>query len=110
MAAVLVRRDAMSTGHTGPVRIPRLVLPAVLAVVLAAGGCSFEEAICSSGEYPVAAVRSRTGRACTPDGEEPPAGFVRFPAGRVPEHVGDEWDRYWATHTMDENGHELPPG
>jgi hypothetical protein len=72
-----------------------------------AGGCGYREAICSSGEYPVAAVRSATGRACVQDGEAPPAGFVRFPEGKVPKHVDDEWDRYWAGRLLDENGREI---
>jgi hypothetical protein len=83
----------------------------LLVAAVAAGGlagCSFREAICRSGEYPVAAVDSTTGRACVADGEEPPAGYVRFPAGKVPEHVGDEWDRYWGEHELDEHGKEVP--
>ena len=71
------------------------------------GGCLFREAICSSGEYPVAAVRSTTGRTCVEDGQEPPDGYVRFPDGKVPEHVGDEWDQYWHEHMLDENGREV---
>ncbi|MEU3459287.1 hypothetical protein ABZ721_04935 [Streptomyces sp. NPDC006733] len=66
-------------------------------------GCSTEDAICGGGEYPVLAVGS-TGRACAPNGQEPPAGYVRFPQGKVPEHVSDEWDTYWNTHTVDHNG------
>jgi hypothetical protein len=69
-------------------------------------GCSFQEAICSSGEYPVAAVRD-TGRACVRKGQAPPAGWVRFPQGKVPAHVGDRWDRYWKVHMLDENRHEV---
>jgi hypothetical protein len=85
---------------------------AVLAAVgvtgiLSAGGCGYRESICSSGEYPVAAVRSTTGRACAPDGQAPPAGYVRFPAGKVPQHVDDKWDRYWDEHMLDEKGHEV---
>jgi hypothetical protein len=75
--------------------------------MFAAGGCTLREAICSSGEYPVAAVRSTTGRACVADGQAPPAGYVRFPAGKVPKHVDDEWDRYWHEHLLDENGVEV---
>lgn len=78
-----------------------------LAVAVLIGGCSFQQAVCASGEYVVAAVRSTTGRTCTPDGEAPPAGYVRFPAGQVPEHVGDEWDRYWDEHMLDEKGAEV---
>jgi hypothetical protein len=74
-------------------------LPAVL--LLAA--CGFQEAICRSGEYPVMQVGG-TGRQCVADGEEPPAGFRRYPAGQEPKHVDDKWDVYWRTHTIDQNG------
>ena len=70
------------------------------------GGCA-PEAICSDGEYPVAAVRSTTGRACVADDEQPPAGYVRFPDGKVPQHVDDEWDLYWQSHMLDATGREL---
>ncbi|MCX5206408.1 hypothetical protein OG897_33995 [Streptomyces sp. NBC_00237] len=73
-----------------------------MAAVLALGGCA-QDAICGGGEYPVLNVGS-TGRACAPDGEEPPKGYVRFPEGKVPERVGDEWDEYWQTHTVDTDG------
>ncbi|WP_420918748.1 SCO0607 family lipoprotein [Streptomyces coelicoflavus] len=66
-------------------------------------GCSMEEAVCGGGEYPVLSVGG-TGTACAPNGEEPPEGYTRYPEGKVPEHVGDEWDTYWQTHTVDENG------
>lgn len=77
-----------------------------LASIFLVSGCG-PDAICSSGEYPVAAVRSTTGRACVADGQEPPAGFVRFPAGKVPQHVDDEWDQYWSGHLLDEKGQEV---
>ncbi|MFB9363640.1 SCO0607 family lipoprotein [Actinoplanes nipponensis] len=82
-----------------------------VAGILLAGGCGYEEKICSSGEYPVKAVRSLTGATCVPDGEEPPDGYVRFPEGKVPKVVNDDWDRYWEEHMLDENGRELsgPP-
>ncbi|MET8154412.1 SCO0607 family lipoprotein [Actinoplanes sp. NPDC049668] len=76
---------------------------AALAAALAAAGCSFNEAICRGGEYPVTAVGT-TGRDCVAEDREPPAGYVRFPEGKVPEHVGDEWDEYWKTHMIDETG------
>ncbi len=78
-----------------------------LAGILLTGGCGFREAICSTGEYPVAAVRSTTGRTCVPDGQAPPAGYVPFPEGKVPQHVGDDWDRYWGEHMLDEDGREI---
>jgi hypothetical protein len=78
----------------------------VLAGLLVAGGCS-PEAICASGEYPAQAVRSTTGRVCVAEGQPPPAGYVRFPEGKVPRHVDDEWDMYWRAHTLDEGGREV---
>jgi hypothetical protein len=87
-------------------RLPFLLGTAVLIAGLTTG-CSIREAICSSGEYPVAAVNSTSGRACVPDGEQPPAGYVRFPQGKVPQHVDDEWDIYWDEHKLDEHGSEM---
>ncbi|MFE0455870.1 SCO0607 family lipoprotein [Streptomyces sp. NPDC058914] len=86
-----------------------LALAGLTAVLLT--GCSIEEASCGGGEYPVLAVGS-TGSACVPDGEQPPAGYARYPEGKVPEHVGDKWDEYWSTHTLDEKGNiiEVPEG
>ena len=78
-----------------------------LAGMFLLSGCSLQDAMCSSGEYPVKAVRSTTGGACVPDGEEPPAGYVRYPEGKVPKHVDDEWDRYWSEHMLDEKGNEI---
>jgi len=85
--------------------------PVMLAVaVLIAGltaGCTIRQSICRSGEYPVAAVDSTSGRACVADGEQPPTGFVRFPEGKEPKHVDDEWDIYWRDHKLDERGVEM---
>lgn len=66
-------------------------------------GCSTEDASCGGGEYPVMTVGG-TGSACVSNGDEPPKGYVRYPEGKVPRHVGDKWDTYWSTHTIDENG------
>jgi hypothetical protein len=90
--------------HTMP-RIIRSLWGLALAGAAGAmlAGCSTEDASCGGGEYPVMAVGS-TGSACVPDGEEPPKGYVRYPEGKVPEHVGDKWDIYWNTHTVDKNG------
>ncbi|MGW7361906.1 SCO0607 family lipoprotein [Streptomyces sp. NPDC054841] len=83
------------------------------AAVVALTGCSFEyqEDICSSGEYPVLTVGG-TGGACVSDGEKPPAGFTRYPEGKVPQQVDDEWDVYWRTHTLDKDGNviDVPDG
>ena len=76
------------------------------AAVLTLSGCAgweYRENICSGGEYPVLAVGS-TGSACVSDEEEPSAGYARYPEGKVPQEVGDKWDVYWETHTLDEDG------
>ncbi|MFD3500763.1 SCO0607 family lipoprotein [Streptomyces sp. NPDC058676] len=79
-----------------------LVLAGTTAAVLLTG-CSTEDASCGGGEYGVLAVGS-TGTACVPDDQDPPEGYARYPKGKEPEHVGDKWDVYWETHTVDENG------
>lgn len=75
------------------------------AALVALTGCSFEyqEDICASQEYPVTTVNG-TGSACVPNGEEPPSGYVRYPEGKVPQQVDDQWDVYWRTHMLDEDG------
>jgi hypothetical protein len=81
---------------------------ASLAAVALAGGCTLKQAICRGGEYPVKAVGNATGRACVADGQEPPEGYVRYPAGKVPKHVDDEWDKYWSNKIVDKNGNIVP--
>ncbi|MEU8586017.1 hypothetical protein AB0C59_03255 [Streptomyces sp. NPDC048664] len=79
---------------------------AVAVTVTALTGCSssdFKDAICGGGEYPVLTVNG-TGSACVRNGEHPPAGYTRYPEGKVPQHVDDKWDVYWRTHTVDSNG------
>ncbi|MFC4036300.1 SCO0607 family lipoprotein [Streptomyces polygonati] len=61
--------------------------------------------MCMSNEYPVAAVGSSLGGACVTNGQQPPAGYVRYPKGQVPLHVDDTWDTYWQSHTLDAHGH-----
>lgn len=80
-----------------------LVTAATAVALTGCAGLQYEEHICSSGEYPVMSVGG-TGSACVSDGQEPPAGFVRYPEGKVPQKVGDTWDLYWDTHTLDKNG------
>ncbi|MDP9815272.1 SCO0607 family lipoprotein [Spirilliplanes yamanashiensis] len=82
----------------------------VTAATGAVAGCLGPDAICRSGEYPVKAVGNTTGAACVPDGEEPPAGYVRYPAGKEPRHVDDKWDRYWRTVVVDGNGAVVSEG
>ncbi|MFF9850702.1 SCO0607 family lipoprotein [Streptomyces litmocidini] len=88
----------------------RRSLPGLVAVGLTAAllltGCGFQirDRVCDSGHYPVKAVGNTTGADCAADGQEPPEGYVRYPAGQVPEYVDDEWDRYWSTVVVDETG------
>ncbi|MBF6510981.1 hypothetical protein IU422_24950 [Nocardia farcinica] len=81
---------------------PGLALACTTAAVLT--GCAwFGERVCRAEEYPVLAVGS-AGRTCVPDDQEPPPGFARYPDGKVPEKVDDEWDVYWRNRTLDEHG------
>ncbi|MFE4857816.1 SCO0607 family lipoprotein [Streptomyces sp. NPDC056670] len=97
---------------SGARRLGRLAAWAASSAVacLVVTGCSTQDAICGGGEYPVLNVGS-AGRACVDKHQDPPKGYVRFPQGKVPEHVGDKWDKYWQTHTVDGSGKitEVPP-
>ncbi|WP_117670014.1 SCO0607 family lipoprotein [Micromonospora sp. MW-13] len=82
-----------------------IVLAAVgLSGLMMTSGCSYVEDICGDGEYPVIAVGGQGGSACVPDGQEPTAPYVRYPQGKVPKHVDDEWDIYWRSHGIDDRG------
>ncbi|MFE9411559.1 SCO0607 family lipoprotein [Streptomyces sp. NPDC006704] len=96
------RAAESSSGRWRLKRLPAWVAAAA-AVFVAVTGCSTQDAICGGGEYPVLNVGS-AGRACVDEQQEPPQGYVRYPQGKVPEHVGDKWDKYWETHTIDRSG------
>ncbi|MFE7513282.1 SCO0607 family lipoprotein [Streptomyces sp. NPDC057540] len=89
-------------------RRPRRALPVLTVAGLAAAllltGCASGERVCGSGRYPVKAVGNASGQDCVADGQEPPRGWVRYPAGEVPEYVGDRWDRHWGTVVVDAEG------
>jgi len=78
------------------------IVAAAAGAVLSLGGCA-QDAICGSGDYPVLQVGG-TGRQCVAKGQQPPAGWSRFPAGQTPAHVDDKWDVFWRTHTLDKAG------
>ncbi|GGL99071.1 SCO0607 family lipoprotein [Micromonospora yangpuensis] len=82
------------------------ILLATLGLVgsMATSGCSFQDSICGDGDYPILAVGVNNGSDCIPKGQEPPAGWVHYPEGKVPKHVDDEWDVYWRDHGIDEQG------
>ncbi|MFI0938564.1 SCO0607 family lipoprotein [Streptomyces sp. NPDC021020] len=89
----------------GPVRTLALLLAgSAVAALTAACSVDLRDAICGSDEYPVAAVGSAGGGSCVPDKEQPPKGSVRYPEGKVPQHVDDKWDKYWQDHALDANG------
>jgi hypothetical protein len=81
-----------------------LGLTGTVVGLLLVAGCSTRERICKSGEYPVKAVGSSTGRTCVPDDREPGPGYVRYPAGRVPEYLDDTWDKHWRNVVFDADG------
>ncbi|GGS52559.1 hypothetical protein AB0E75_16980 [Streptomyces griseoviridis] len=89
--------------RTAPFRLAALAAGAALLALTGCAGFEYRENICGGGEYPVLAVGS-SGSACVADAEEPPAGYARYPEGKVPKQVDDKWDVYWNTHTLDENG------
>ncbi|XVV17120.1 SCO0607 family lipoprotein [Actinoplanes sp. CA-131856] len=85
----------------------RALLPAVaVAASLLTAACA-DQAICRNGEYPAAQINS-TGRTCVPDGQEPPAGYVRYPKDQEPRRTDDRWDQYWRSHVIDDKGAVAP--
>lgn len=83
---------------------------AVATTALFAAGCG-SDAVCGSGDYPVIQVGG-PGSACQREGVDPSPGYARYPAGKEPRHVDDEWDVFWRTHTVNRSGDivELGPG
>jgi len=84
--------------------IPRALAATGVVTAFLVGGCTLQDSVCRAEEYPVKAVGGTTGSTCVPDGEEPPEGYVRYPEGKVPQHVDDKWDKYWSDVVVDENG------
>lgn len=70
----------------------------VTFVAMTLAGCDnlIVEHMCSDGEYPVKPIDAGMGGQCVKDGEKPPAGLEAYPKGKVPEVVGDKWDKYWS--------------
>ena len=57
-------------------------------------GCTWQEGICSEGEYPVYALTNKNGGMCVRNGDPVPNGFAAYPDGRVPKSVNDKYDRW----------------
>ncbi len=68
---------------------------AAALLVTTLSSCSWDEHVCSDGEYPVKSANGGMGGACVKDGEEPPEQYERYPEGKVPRVLGDKWDVYW---------------
>jgi hypothetical protein len=82
----------------------KFLAPAVLLTAFLVTGCSGAEKICPGDQYPVKAVGNETGRTCVDKDKNPPDGYVRYPTGKVPKHVDDEWDVYWRDKIVDKDG------
>lgn len=67
------------------------VTVAGLGVVLA--GCSplQREAECMPNEYPVWSTDHSGGSACVKNGEAPPPGYAKYPAGHVPKYADQDY-------------------
>ncbi|MFG3201974.1 SCO0607 family lipoprotein [Streptomyces sp. NPDC048192] len=87
--------------------VPVLALAAAVTAFWLTGCAGWQERVCRPGEDPVLAVND-SGGDCVPKGEEPAPGWARYPRGKVPVYVGDEWDRYWSDRTLDEKGRVVP--
>ncbi|MEU8566852.1 hypothetical protein AB0C51_00555 [Streptomyces pathocidini] len=95
--------------RTAVTRVASGVLASAVALVTLTACAGYREDVCSEGEYPVLSVGG-TGSACVSNGEQPPAGFARYPEGKVPRQVDDKWDKYWNTHTLDKKGNIIDAG
>jgi hypothetical protein len=85
-------------------RIVHVLAAAGVSAVFLVSGCTLQDAVCSDGDYPVKRIGATEGSQCVPEKQEPPAGYVRYPEGKVPKHVDDEWDKYWSDKAIDSNG------
>ncbi|MCK7622367.1 hypothetical protein MUU72_04390 [Streptomyces sp. RS10V-4] len=99
------RRHAPTARAAGPVglRTVPVLVAAGAAAAAVLSGCSVRDAVCGNDAYPVQAVGS-SGSACVPKDQDPPAGYVRYPAGKEPRHVDDKWYTFWNSHTIDKHG------
>ncbi|MFI0898502.1 SCO0607 family lipoprotein [Streptomyces sp. NPDC020983] len=95
----------ISTG--GSRRTITLLLAGAAVITGLTAACSLDtrEGMCMPDEYPVAAIGYAGGGGCVSEGQKPPSGTVRYPAGEVPQYVDDKWDKYWQNHALDAHGH-----
>lgn len=68
---------------------------AALLSLAALGGCDLPpDDVCSQGMRPVYAVDNATGKTCVEDRDAAPEGYADYPEQRVPQTVGDKYDRW----------------
>jgi len=64
-----------------------------MRAVTALPSCSYREKMCAQDEYVVYATEyPDSGRNCVQNGEEPPQGYQRYPEGRVPHLVEEDYN------------------
>ncbi|WTW98761.1 hypothetical protein OG216_37875 [Streptomycetaceae bacterium NBC_01309] len=80
-----------------------LAVAGLAAGVLLASCSNADGGVCYNDDYPVKMVGSASGTSCIDGDLEPPSGWVRYPAGQVPEELGDHWFRHWEYVVFDEN-------
>ncbi len=68
---------------------------AVLLSLSALSGCTWlQDDMCSAGEQPLYEIGHPNGGVCIANGEAVPDGFAKYPEKRVPQKVGDKYDRW----------------
>ncbi|MEO5653797.1 MAG: hypothetical protein ABIN79_03430 [Marmoricola sp.] len=73
----------------------RVTVLATCILALGVSGCQLiTEHMCSDGEYPTYALDNPDGAYCEKDGRQPEPGFAAYPEKRVPQVVGDKYDRW----------------
>ena len=82
---------------------------AVMFALAALSGCTlFQDDMCVAGEQPLYEINHPNGGVCIADDAPVPEGFAKYPAKRVPQKVGDQYDRWplakdypWADEVVD---------
>ncbi|MGV8845890.1 hypothetical protein [Tessaracoccus sp.] len=68
---------------------------AALVFLLTLTACdALQDDMCIPGEQPIYAVDNPNGKSCIADDATVPDGFATYPEKRVPQKVGDEYDRW----------------
>lgn len=92
---LIITPRRLAPHHTDSLRVrrawPLLFVLAGVSVLLVAG-CGYREKICRDGEYPAFSLEfPESGRICVRQGEAPPAGYAKYPAGKVPYWLDEDY-------------------